>query len=127
MVAGARRGLVTPPRAKRALDDAEKRGEELFLSPETGCSGCHVPATGYTDRVSYPIPRVPRRPGFDDEKEQEFKTPSLLFVGGRPPYFHDGRAPSLAWVLDNNDDRMGKTNHLSAADRAALVAFLRTL
>lgn len=127
LAAFLRRGLVTPPRAKRPLDATEKRGEEVFLSQEAGCSGCHVPASGYTDRVAYPIPRVARRPGFDDEKAQEFKTPSLLFVGGRPPYFHDGRAPSLEWILHNNDDRMGKTNHLSAADRAALVAFLRTL
>lgn len=127
LAAFLRRGLVTPPRPERELDATEKRGEDIFLSQEAGCSGCHVPTSEYTDRAAYPIPRVARRPGFDDEKEQEFKTPSLRFVGGRPPYFHDGRAPSLEWILDNNDDRMGKTNHLPAADRAALVAFLRTL
>jgi cytochrome c peroxidase len=56
-----------------------------------------------------------------------FKTPSLLFVGGTPPYFHDGSAATLEEVLEKNRDRMGKTSHLSPDDRAALVAFLRTL
>jgi cytochrome c peroxidase len=126
LAAFLRRGLVPPPGIGRPLDEQEERGRAVFASAEAGCAGCHVPATDHTDRVAYPMPRVPRRAGFDDEKG-EYKTPSLRFVGGRPPYFHDGRAPSLRWIIDNNDDRMGKTNHLSAADRAALVAFLETL
>ena len=51
----------------------------------------------------------------------------LLFVGGTPPYYHDGRVRTLEELVSTNDDRMGKTNQLSEADRAALVAFLKTL
>lgn len=127
LAAFLRRGLVPPPALKRELDSAETRGREVFKSTETGCVGCHKPESEYTDRVSYPMARVPIRAGFDDEAEKEFKTPSLKFVGGRAPYFHDGRATSLEWLIDNNDDRMGHTNQLSRVDRDALVAFLRTL
>ena len=56
-----------------------------------------------------------------------FRAPSLRNVALTAPYFHDGRAPTLEWIFDNNDDRMGKTNQLSGADRAALVAYLKTL
>lgn len=122
-----RRGLVPPPGLRRELDAKETRGREVFTSTEVGCTGCHKPESEYTDRVSYPMARVPVRAGFDDESVHEYKTPSLRFVGGRAPYFHDGRAKSLEWVIDNNDDRMGHTNQLSGADREALVAFLRTL
>lgn len=127
LTAFVRQGLVPPPRREPELDPTEARGKELFTSEAVGCALCHVPATEYTDRTAYPLPRVPVRAGFDDEEARAFKTPSLRFVGGRAPYFHDGRAPSLEWLVDNNDDRMGRTNHLSRADRDALVAFLRTL
>ena len=56
-----------------------------------------------------------------------FKVPSLLYVGGSAPYFHDGSEPSLASLIDHNGTRMGHTKQLSPADRAALVAFLETL
>ncbi len=122
-----RRGLVPPSGMTRELDATETRGREVFNGTEAGCSGCHKPSTEYTDRVAYPMLRVPTRPGFDDETDKEFKTPSLRFVGGRPPYFHDGRAPSLEWLIDNNEDRMGHTSQLTPTDRTALLAFLRTL
>lgn len=127
-----RRGLVPPPVAGRELDTTELRGRELFSSPEVGCAQCHVPSTGYTDRAAYSFAKQPVRPGaavsaFDDEDKAAFKTPSLRYLAGRAPYFHDGRASSLEWIINNNDNRMGTTNHLSGVDRAALVAFLRTL
>jgi cytochrome c peroxidase len=75
----------------------------------------------------YSLAKLPVRGGFDEEEEAGFKTPSLRFIGGRAPYFHDGRAPSLEWIINNNNDRMGSTNQLSGVDRAALVAYLKTL
>jgi cytochrome c peroxidase len=105
----------------------EERGHALFLSPETRCAGCHVPETEYTDRVAVPLRALPTLPGFSEEQDRAFKTPSLLYVGGTAPYFHDGSAATLEQLVDGNADRMGKTEHLSPEDRAALVAFLRTL
>jgi mono/diheme cytochrome c family protein len=122
-----RKGLVPPPRDEHAPTPEEQRGREIFESKEAGCSKCHAPASEYTDRVGYALPKLPKRDDFDDEEEAHFKTPSLLFVGGRAPYFHDGSAGSLESLVERNADRMGKTSHLSPADRAALVAFLRTL
>jgi DNA-binding beta-propeller fold protein YncE len=123
-----RRGLVTPPKERRALTAIEQRGEEIFGSAETRCATCHFPGTDYTDRsvVSLGIP--PWRPLFTTEaRDQTYKTPSLLFVGGTPPYFHDGRAATLADLIDQNDDHMGRTRQLSRDDRAALAAFLATI
>src|SRR5262249_11178565 len=91
-----RGGLVPPPRQSRELTAEEKRGEEIFRSDGARCSKCHVPDTGYTDRTAYPLsPKLAQRPGFDDEAKAEFKTPSLYFVGGTAPYFHDGRYTTL--------------------------------
>jgi cytochrome c peroxidase len=64
--------------------------------------------------------------GFTDP-EPKFKTPSLRFVAGTPPYFHDGSAETLADLVEQDKDTMGKTSHLSDEDKAALVAFLETL
>jgi cytochrome c peroxidase len=122
-----RKGLVPPAALARELDANEQRGRELFESEAVGCSKCHTPATEYTDRVAYPLPKLPVRPGFDEEAAVAFKTPSLRWLAGRAPYLHDGRATSLEWLIDNNGDRMGKTSQLSAGDKGALIAFLRTL
>jgi hypothetical protein len=122
-----RQGLVPPPREARALTPAEEQGRTIFNSPAAGCAKCHVPTSEYTDRTAYPMPLVPSPPGFDNEADRQFKTPSLRFVGATPPYFHDGRASSLEQLIDKNNNGMGHTNHLSKEERAALVAFLRIL
>ena len=122
-----RQGLVPPPRAERPLTPQEERGKALFLSPETRCAGCHVPTSGFTDRAAVPLGEAPARAGFVAEEDRAYKTPSLLHVGSTPPYFHDGRFDTLEVLLEKNADSMGKTSHLSAEERAALVAYLRTL
>jgi hypothetical protein len=123
----ARAGLVPPPHEERPLTAKEERGHELFLGKETGCAACHA-APEYTDRKAYAA--FPDESGPDKVAADPtilYKTPSLRFVGGTPPYLHDGRFPTLAALLDGNDDHMGQTNQLSASDKAALVAFLETL
>jgi len=127
LIAFLRRGLTPPPVIERELDATERRGRELFSSAEVGCAACHVPETGFTNRLPAPLAKLAPRGGYDDEDKAAFKTPSLKWVGGRAPYFHDGRAPSLDWIINNNNDRMGTTNQLSGVDRAALVAYLKTL
>jgi cytochrome c peroxidase len=122
-----REGLVPPPLEQRDLTPVEQQGKQVFLSAAVGCAKCHVPESEYTDRTAYPLARLAPPPGFEDEKDLMFKTPSLRFVAGTPPYFHDGHASSLEEVVEKNNDRMGRTNQLSNEDRAALVAFLRTL
>ena len=123
-----RQGLVPPPRKARELSEEEKRGQEVFLRVETKCAGCHVPDMDYSDRAPYPVYSKLEPPKtFDADPELAYKTPSLRFVGGTAPYAHDGRFSTLEELIDLNDDRMGNTNQLTRPERAALVAFLRTL
>ena len=123
-----RLGLVPPPRRDEPLTDQEERGKELFLSDQTGCTTCHVPDTGLTDREAYaPYGGMEPPRGFADDPEKRYKTPSLLFVGGTAPYMHDGRFSSLRSLLDLNANRMGHTSHLTPEDKDALAAYLETL
>jgi cytochrome c peroxidase len=126
LVAFLRKGLTPPPRAKREATPEERRGKEIFTSAEARCTRCHAPDTAYTDRATYPWKR-PKLDDFDEDPSADYKTPSLLFVGGHAPYFHDGSAATLDDLIERNADRMGQTSHLRRDDRAALVAFLRTL
>ena len=122
-----RAGLPQPPREERPLTPLEEQGKAVFSSEATRCAKCHVPETDYTDRIAYPLGKMPTRPGFDAEPDTGYKTPSLRHLLERAPYFHDGSAATLEDLVENNRDRMGLTNHLSREERAALVAFLKTL
>jgi cytochrome c peroxidase len=122
----ARLGLTPPPKVTRALTEEEERGRALFTRADVGCVACHDPASAYTDRQPTPL-KVPDRVGHGTDEGVKFKTPSLLWVVGTPPYFHNGSVASLEDVVLGNNDRMGKTNQLSADDKAALIAFLKTL
>lgn len=55
----------------------------------------------------------------------KFKGPILRNLAARPPYFHNGSAATLADVLEFYDTRFSLG--LTAAEKADLVAFLRTL
>jgi cytochrome c peroxidase len=127
LIAFLRTGLVPPPREKRELTATEAQGKALFESPDTRCASCHVPATEYTDRTAYPLAELMPLRGFKQDPSRNFKTPSLLSIGGTAPYFHDGSVATLEQVVDFNHDRMGKTEQLNKSERAALVAFLKTL
>jgi cytochrome c peroxidase len=127
LIAFLRGGLVPPPRDKRALTAEEQMGKAIFESAATQCAKCHVAASDYTDRAVVPVGPVPKKQGFEPEANEAFKTPSLLFVGGTAPYFHDGRFATLEDLVEQNADRMGKTSHLGEKERKALVAFLKTL
>ncbi len=122
-----REGLVAPEAIKRELNDEEKKGKAIFESEKAQCSRCHVPGTGFTDRVPIPVGDPPKLKGFASETNIAFKTPSLMYVRGTAPYFHDGRYESLLALVEKNPDTMGKTMHLSAEDKKALVAYLETL
>jgi YVTN family beta-propeller protein len=122
-----RKALVPPPSPAPASSDEALRGKALFESEAVGCAGCHLPKEDLSNRMAVPMRRLPTRAGFSDEAKAEWKTPSLLFVGGTAPYFHDGRFESLESLIELNGNAMGKTAHLSADEKKALVAYLRTL
>jgi cytochrome c peroxidase len=118
----------------------ENRGKNVFLTPPNqgggGCVACHSIPTFSLDPNS-------RSNGLDAGETRIFKSPSLKNVGVTGPYMHDGRFATLAQVVQHYnagiqdgpalDNRLRTPQgtpirlNLSAADQAALVAFLRTL
>ena len=61
------------------------------------------------------------------DPQRRFDTPSLRFVAGTAPYFHDGRYPTLRALLLASDGKMGHTSQLSPHEMDALEAYLRSL
>ncbi|HKQ72009.1 MAG TPA: hypothetical protein VJT73_21840, partial [Polyangiaceae bacterium] len=117
---------LTPPIERKLPADRDKlvvRGRELFESAGTACGTCHDAGHAFVDGVRHVVMAgLVRSPG-----DEGFDTPSLRFVAGTAPYFHDGRYKTLDDVLIAPDHAMGSSTHLSRQDRAALVAYLETL
>lgn len=118
----------------------ENRGRELFFTPPpqggAGCGACHVAPT-------FALVANSLSNGLDAGETRIFKSPSLKNVGVPGPFMHDGRFATLEEVVQHYDN--GVQNgpaldqrlrgpggqplrlNLGPGDRAALVAFLRTL
>jgi mono/diheme cytochrome c family protein/DNA-binding beta-propeller fold protein YncE len=101
-------------------DDARTiaRGAQVFASAEVGCAGCHSGATA-TDNQVHDV-----KSKTDQDRSGSFNTPTLRFVGGTGPYFHDGRYKTLTELLRGADGTMGHTKQLSDEDVAALAAYV---
>jgi len=138
---------------KATLSDEEKRGFELFMTeyePRTGqygadCFHCHGGAL-FSDHQFHDNGLDGVAPGRAKitgslGDQGKFSTPSLRNVALTAPYMHDGRFATLEEVvehystgihrrptLDPNLAKHPETGlHLSDPDKAALVAFLKTL
>jgi len=117
------RTLTPPPASAPRPEMAAKiaRGSEIFHSTAAGCASCH--AGDYaTDNGRHDV-----QSKASADKSGNFNTPSLRFVGGGGPYFHDGRYKTLRQLLTDGDRKMGHTAQLSNDDLEALEAYLRTL
>ncbi len=109
-------------RAKTAPPDTNvQRGAAIFASKEAGCSKCHATGT-YADGALHDV-----QSRTEADRTEQFDTPSLRFVGGTGPYFHDGRYKTLHDLLRDVDGKMGHTKQLSENDLDALESYLRTL
>ncbi|MBU6319908.1 MAG: hypothetical protein KGS00_09655 [Alphaproteobacteria bacterium] len=117
----------------------ENRGRQLFMTGRgqggAGCSACHLPP-------SFSLAANSLSNGLDAGETRIFKSPSLKNVAMTAPYMHDGRFDTLEQVVDfydrgirlgpalDNRLRQGAGAQqlgLSPSDRAALVAFMKTL
>jgi cytochrome c peroxidase len=130
------RGLTRPFPGYSA---EEERGKQLFLNGRgqggAGCAACHQPPT-------FALVANSRSNGLDAGETVVFKSPSLKNVGIGGAFMHDGRFATLEQVVEHynsgiqngpaldNRLRQGPNPqrlNLTEADKAALVAFMRTL
>lgn len=108
------------PELKLAGADADAiiRGKVLFESNEVACATCHSGEL------------LTNNESADVGTGGLFQVPSLLGLGLRAPFMHDGCAETLTERFEPNcggGDAHGKTSQLSAAEVADLVAYLETL
>ncbi len=109
-----------PSHGDALKEDLVRRGKALFEDPGQGCSGCHLGGKG-TDASPHEIAHHP------SDSLPVLDTPSLRFLSGTAPYFHDGRYGTLEALLADPNSRMGHTASLAAGDRTALAMYLRSL
>jgi len=114
------RTLAPAPPLGRFRDGTDRtavaRGREVF--DRQGCGTCHAPPT-YTTPRTYDV-------GLADESGQRaFNPPSLRGVSQGGPYFHDGRAATLADVFVRHRHQV--RGDLAATELADLLAFLESL
>ena len=115
---------MRPPVPKReapAADPKVARGAQIFASKEAACATCHSGAN-FTDGATHDV-----KSRTESDRGASFKTPTLHFVGGTGPYFHDGRYKTLHDLLRDVDGKMGHTKQLSETDLDSLEAYMRTL
>lgn len=123
-----------------ALTDREKQGFLLF-NGKARCATCHT-GFNFTDQafhdIGLPDASDPGRGAVIGvpEANHAFKTPTLIDIGDRAPYMHDGSLPDLEAVIDHYVDGIVERPTLSAdmkpvdlsdKERAHLIAFLHAL
>ncbi|KYF72198.1 c-type cytochrome [Sorangium cellulosum] len=111
--------LPAPPVSSAPDKDAVARGESLFHDKTVDCARCHAGA------------QLTSNESFDVGTGKAFQVPSLVRIGARAPFMHDGCATTLkdrfTKAACGGGDMHGKTSHLSDAQLDDLVAFLETL
>jgi len=136
--------LLAPPAPLKQSGEAH-RGSDIFA--RVGCTGCHVPTLRTGDN---PIPALSHKevaaytdlllhdmgPDLADicfglATPSEFRTEPLMGLRHATQFLHDGRAktPEQAVELHGGEGARARDlfKALPAADRAALLAFLKTL
>jgi cytochrome c peroxidase len=124
----------------------ENQGKTLFMNR---CATCHLPG----GQSAHFIMNRPLNNGLDADFKQAdggigdrtlnktqfglFKSPSLRNIEFTGPYMHDGRFKTLEEVIEhyskgikehpNLDNRLRRPMNFNAGQKAALVAFLKTL
>ncbi len=128
----------------QALSDMARRGLEIFRG-KGNCTACHVGPNFSDERfhntgVAWRDGRLldPGRFAVTGKESERgaFKTPTLREVARTAPYMHDGNMTTLADVIEFYN-RGGNANpnldaeihplHLTADEKQALVAFLKSL
>jgi mono/diheme cytochrome c family protein len=111
--------LRAPAPIRDATDEAAQRGQALFQSSDVGCTTCHS-GPKLTDNRSVAI---------DSVATTKLQVPSLIAIGYRAPFMHNGCAATLAARFDPacGGNQHGNTAALSETQRSDLVAYLESL
>jgi mono/diheme cytochrome c family protein len=111
-------GQPRRPRAAPADPAAVARGQALFNdTARVGCVSCHS-----GDRFS-------NNQAMDVGTGAIFQVPSLLGIGTRGPYMHNGCAPTLSerFTPSCGGNKHGAVDHLSPAQLADLIAYVDSI
>jgi hypothetical protein len=94
-----------------------ERGRVLFHDPRFNCATCHAGA------------KMTNNATVDVGTGRKIQVPSLIGLGFRSPYLHNGCAVTIddRFGLCGGGDTHGMTSALTAGERADLVAYLGTL
>jgi cytochrome c peroxidase len=108
---------IAPPSGVVADAQAVARGRALFEAEEQGCSGCHGG------------PLLTNNALLGVGTGGAFKVPSLLGIGARAPYMHDGCATTLRdrFGMCGGGDLHGHTSQLTSGQIDDLIAYLESL
>jgi mono/diheme cytochrome c family protein len=93
------------------------QGEALFNDETVGCASCHS-GPSFTNNANENVGRG-----------GALQVPSLIGIGMRAPFMHDGCADTLMdrFAPECGGDQHGDIEGLDAADLEALVAYMNTL
>jgi cytochrome c peroxidase len=111
--------LQSGGRLSTQASDAEGRGAALFQRPFAqmdgqSCASCHIPNAAFVDHRQH-----------DVGSGGLFKTPTLLGLLSRTPYFHDGRYATVDETIAYFDRNFGLG--LTDRDKADLLAYLHAV
>lgn len=107
---------IAAARAVNTSSLAVARGKQVF--EQAGCIDCHA-APDYTAADVFDV-------GLSDQVgNRMFNPPSLLGLGQRRAFLHDGRATSIADVFEHHQSEDWKA--LNEQQRSDLMTFLRSL
>jgi CxxC motif-containing protein (DUF1111 family) len=137
------RFLAAPTPLK--ANSAARRGRELFAS--VGCTGCHIPmlrtgdspitalrnkdVAAYTDLLLHDMGPDLADICLTEATPSEFRTEPLIGLRVATQFLHDGRAKTLEQAIQMHGGEGSRARDgflgLSETERAALIAFLKTL
>jgi DNA-binding beta-propeller fold protein YncE/mono/diheme cytochrome c family protein len=109
--------------ADGSLSDAAQRGQDIFRGDRAQCSSCHS-GVHFTDGQIHEVGL-----GSEDDHFKGFNTPSLLGVGRKVMWLHDGRAKSLRELLTgpHSPANVSGSDNLTEQEMHDLVAYLESL